>query len=244
MTVKFDGWTWNARGHIFSTIVRFVHHFRSFVELKLHWHFGNAQLRSNLSICPTWHWNLTDNLAKNRATILCHVKICASLRSHRWNQTGVTARKRSIRVKNGDFCRVWPWNMTDDLEKQYRTFASLPLQALYIIWQPSDIRTGVTARKGPCWGKICFDICDSDFHPWALLLAWPSLLSMVITLAKRRGGTMTETLWKGWDRRTDRTVHKASWSQLKTNLGCYFLFINHVFKVQSKRKTYLFHDYM
>ena len=52
----------------------------------------------------------------NRALLVYYVKLCASFQIHQWIQTGVTVRKRSIRVKIGDFlCRVtlkldeWPW---------------------------------------------------------------------------------------------------------------------------------------
>ena len=58
-------------------------------------------------------------LENNRAPILCCLKLCASFHSHRWIQTRVTVRKRSIRVKIVVFCHVWPWNLTDDLGKQY-----------------------------------------------------------------------------------------------------------------------------
>ena len=50
---------------------------------------------------------------------LCYFKLCASFRSHWWIQTGITVRKRPIWVKIDDFfLAVWPWNLTDDLEKQ------------------------------------------------------------------------------------------------------------------------------
>ena len=59
-----------------------------------------------------WPWNIF----KNRALLLYYVKLCASFQSHRWIQTLVTARKRSIRFKIGDFLsrvtlkfEIWPW---------------------------------------------------------------------------------------------------------------------------------------
>ena len=57
-------------------------------------------------------------LKSNRTHLLYYVKLCASFQIHRWIQTGITVRKRSIRVKIGNFsCPVWPWNLMDDLEK-------------------------------------------------------------------------------------------------------------------------------
>ena len=57
-------------------------------------------------------------LKNNRAPLLCYFKLCASFRSHWWIQTGVTVRKRPIWVKFNDFLAVWPWHLTDDIEKQ------------------------------------------------------------------------------------------------------------------------------
>ena len=125
-------------------------------------------------------------LKNNRSPLLCHFKLYASFRSHRWIQIGVTVRKLLIWVKIDDFFSrvtlqfdvwpwktighlfyatssfvhhfvtigvlklelqsgnaqfesnltifraVWPWNLTDDLQKQYGT-SSMLLQALSII---------------------------------------------------------------------------------------------------------------
>ena len=55
-------------------------------------------------------------LKNNRTPLLCCFKLCASFDSHRWNQTKVTVRKRSIWVKISELLsRVtlkfdgWPW---------------------------------------------------------------------------------------------------------------------------------------
>ena len=39
----------------------------------------------------------------NRAPLLYYIKLCASFQIHRWIQTEVTVRKRSLQVKIGDF---------------------------------------------------------------------------------------------------------------------------------------------
>ena len=73
----------------------------------------------------------------NRTPLLGYIKHCALFQNHQWIQTGVTVQKRSIQVKTGDFFySVWPWNLTDDLEKQYGA-SSMLLQVLYIISYPS-----------------------------------------------------------------------------------------------------------
>ena len=46
-------------------------------------------------------WWMT--LKNNRAPLLYYIKLCAAFQSHWHIQTGVTVRKRSIRVKIGDF---------------------------------------------------------------------------------------------------------------------------------------------
>ena len=64
--------------------------------------------------CDLEIWWMT--LENNRASLLYYVKLCASFQSHEWIQPGVTVRKRTIRVKIGNFLsRVtlkfdgWPW---------------------------------------------------------------------------------------------------------------------------------------
>ena len=70
--------------------------------------------------CDLKIWWIT--LKNNRAPLLCCFKLCASFHSHRWIQTKVTVRKRSIRVKIGDLLsRVtfkldgWPWKTIEHL---------------------------------------------------------------------------------------------------------------------------------
>ena len=54
-------------------------------------------------------------LKNNRDPLLCYIKLCASFQSHRWIETKVTVRKRSIRVKINDFFVPYDleiWRMT------------------------------------------------------------------------------------------------------------------------------------
>ena len=66
--------------------------------------------------CDLEIWRMT--LKNNRAPLLCYFKLCTSLRRHLWIQTGVTVRKHQIWDKISNFFHVWPWNLTDDIEKQ------------------------------------------------------------------------------------------------------------------------------
>ena len=78
---------------------------------------SNSSVNSNCSCCPATLnsgqnrrfivpcdlqiWWMT--LKNNRAPLLRCFKLYASFHNHRWIQTKVTVRKRSIRVKIGDF---------------------------------------------------------------------------------------------------------------------------------------------
>ena len=122
------------------------------------------------SLCDLEIWCMTSK--NNKVPLLYHIKLCVSFQIHRWIQTEVTLRKRSIRVeicdllslatlkfdgwpwktighlfyttssfvhhfksigkfklelqsgnaqfgsKSAIFRPVWPWNLTDELEKQ------------------------------------------------------------------------------------------------------------------------------
>ena len=132
---------------------------------------NSGQNRRFFVPCDLEIWWMT--LENNMAPLLYYIKLCASFQIHRWIETEFTVRKRSIRVKIGDFflscvtlkldgwpgktighlfyttpsfvhhfksigefkleltvrkrsiwvkigvfCPVWPWNLTDDLIKQ------------------------------------------------------------------------------------------------------------------------------
>ena len=64
--------------------------------------------------CDLEIWWMT--LENNRAPPLYYIKLCASFQIHRWIETEVTVRERSIWVKIGDFLSCvtlkfdgWPW---------------------------------------------------------------------------------------------------------------------------------------
>ena len=120
VTLKFDGWPWKTTGHLFYAMLSFMHHFKAIGKFKLQLQSENAQFGSKLAIflsCVTlkfdgWPWK------NKKAPLLCFFKLCASFHSHQWILIGVTVRRPPIWVKIDDFLAVWPWNLTDDLEKQ------------------------------------------------------------------------------------------------------------------------------
>ena len=66
-----------------------------------------------------------------------------------------------------------------------------------------SIQTGVTVRKCPNWGKICFNLCDLDL--WSLTLAFCMGITFINgnNCWKFHHDLMTETLWKRCHRRTN-----------------------------------------
>ena len=151
-------------GHPFYTTLSFVQqHFKPMGEFKLELQSGNAQFGSKSVIfvpCDLEIWWMT--LKNNRVPLLYHVKLCTSFQSHHWIQTGVTVRKRPIRVKIGNFCPLWPWNLMDDLEKQQGT-SSIPRKALYIFSKPSLNSNWSYSPETP----------NSGQNQWFFWLLWP-----------------------------------------------------------------------
>ena len=104
VTLKFDIWPSKTKGHLSYAALGFVHHFIAIGEFKLELQSGNGQFGSKLANFVPHDleiWWMT--LRNNMAPLLYYIKLCASSQSHGWIQTGVTVRKRSIRVKIGNF---------------------------------------------------------------------------------------------------------------------------------------------
>ena len=79
------------------------------------------------------------------------------------------------------------------------------------------IQNGVTVRKRLSWVLTSVTL-TFDLWPWPF--AWTSLLSLVITAENFMMRGLWEHSEKGvtdrqTDRRTDWTIHRAAWSQLK-----------------------------
>ena len=114
---------------------------------------------------------------------------------------------------------LWPWYLTYDLEKQQGT-SSQQHQTIWII--SSYVNSNWS--YSPETAKLDCDLCDLDIWSWPF--AWTSLQPMAITPEKfvmirlrehsQKGVTdrQTETD-RRMDGRTDWTIHRASWSQLK-----------------------------
>ena len=160
-------------------------------------------------------------LKYNRAPLLCYFKLCTSFYSHLWIHNGVTARKRQIWVKISDFfvpCDLEMWRMT--LKNN-----SAPLLCYFKLCASFHshpwIQTGVTVRKRLIWVLTSVTL-TIDLWPWPF--AWILLLSLVITPENCMMIRLLEHSEKGvtdgrtdekTDGRTERSVLRAAWSQLK-----------------------------
>ena len=89
------------------------------------------------------------------------------------------------------------------------------------------IQTGATVRKRPNWDKICFDLSDLDLWPLTLNFCMDNTLINGNNSRKNNDDTMSETLWKSCDCRTDR---RTDWwkevSQLKSNFTTKYVVTN------------------
>ena len=110
-SVKFQGHSEHKIIHVLYATSSFLHHFVAIGEFKMELQSGNAQCGSKLAIfCAMWPWNLTD-----MAPLLTYFKLCASLRSHWWIQTGVEVWNTQFGSKSTILSPVtlkfgrWPW---------------------------------------------------------------------------------------------------------------------------------------
>ena len=125
MNFKFDGWLWKTVDHLFCAASRFVHHFIAISEINL----VNLELQSEnapfgsksviLVPCDLEIWQMT--LKNNRAPLLCYFKLCASFH--------IAIGEFKLELQSGNaqfgwkstiFLAMWPWNLTDHLEKTIR----------------------------------------------------------------------------------------------------------------------------
>ena len=119
LTLKFDERLWKTIGHLFSVTSSFVHHFIAICQIKLDLQSGNVKFGwKSVIFCPVWPWNLTDDLKNNRAPFLCYFKLCALFFAIDQFKLELQSGNAKFGSKSVIFCPMWPWNLTNDLEKQ------------------------------------------------------------------------------------------------------------------------------
>ena len=134
MTSKFDRCPQIIIGHLVYTTSSFVHHFKSIGELQLKLQSGNPQFGSKFAIFLSrmtlkfdgWPWKTIGHLFYTTLSSVHHFKIMGEF------ELQLQSENSRFGSKSANFCPVLPWNLTDDLEKQYGTSFIL-LQALCFI---------------------------------------------------------------------------------------------------------------
>ena len=135
--------------------------------------------------CDPEIWRMT--LKKHRANLLCYIALCASFRGH---FIAIGEFKLGLQSENVQFWSkfpffpVRPWNLTENNRAPLLCHTKLCASFHCHVW----IQTGPMFRKR----LIGFDLCDLDLWPLTLIIAWTSLLAMVIT-PKFHGDTMMGT---------------------------------------------------
>ena len=134
LTFQFDVWTWKIIGHLFYATSSFVHHFITFGEFKLELQSGNAQFGSRSTIFVSWVtlkfdvwlWKTIGHFFYVTSSFVHHSVTIGELKLE------LQSRNAQFGSNSTIFRAVWPWNLTDDIEKQWGTFSML-LLALCII---------------------------------------------------------------------------------------------------------------
>ena len=119
VTLKFYGWPWKTLEHHFYTIWSFVHHFKAMGEFKLELQSENAQFGSKSTIFfrvtlkfDGWPWKTIGYLFYATSSFMHHFITIGEFKLE------LQPGNAQFGSKSKDFLTVWPWNLTDDLEKQ------------------------------------------------------------------------------------------------------------------------------
>ena len=111
--------------------------------------------------CPVWPWNLADELEKNRTPFHATPSSVHHFVAIGEFKLELQSGNAQFGSKSAFFLAIWPWNLMDDLEKQWGT-SPMPNQDLCIISSPY-----VTSNwsYSPETTKLGFDLCDLDLWP-------------------------------------------------------------------------------
>ena len=125
-----------------------------------------------------WPWNLTDDLEKKGAPLLCYFKLCASFRSHWWIQTGGDSPETPNLGQIRRFLEPCDLEIGRMTLKTNRAplLSNIKIYALFNhhMW----LQTGVTVWKPLSWVVTSVTL-TFDLWPWPI--AWTLPWSLVIT---------------------------------------------------------------
>ena len=120
VTLKFDGWPPKTIAHIFNVTSSFLHHLVAIYEFKLELQSGNAQFWSKWTIFVS-RVTLQFDVWPRKTT--GHLFYVASSFVH--HSITIGEFKLDLQSKNDQFGSnstifraAWPWNLTNDLQKQ------------------------------------------------------------------------------------------------------------------------------
>ena len=119
VSLKFDGWPWEATRHLFYAASSSVPHFIAISEFKLDLPYGKNQFGSKAIIFSRvilqfdrWHWTTIAYLSYDTSSFVPHF-------------VAIDETKLELQPGNAQFgskamffLAVWPWNLTDGLQKQ------------------------------------------------------------------------------------------------------------------------------
>ena len=154
VTLKFDGWPWKTIGHLSYATSNFVQHFIAIVEFELELQSGNTLFGWKSAILSRvtlkfdgWPWKTIGYLSCVTSNFVQH-------------SIGIGEFKLELQSGNAQFgwksaifCPVWPWNLTNDLEKQQGILLYY-FKLCATFTRHRWIQTGITVRKRPIWVKI------------------------------------------------------------------------------------------
>ena len=111
-------------------------------------------------------WKTSKN---NKAPLLCYFKLCAAFHAICEFEMELQSGNAQFGSKSAIFCSVWPWNLTDDLEKQEGT-SSMLLQVCASFHSRLWIQNGVTVWKRSIRVKISDFFVPCDLEIWQMTL--------------------------------------------------------------------------
>ena len=112
-------WPWKTIGHLYYATSSSMHHFIAIGEFKLELQSRNAQFGSKSMILSrvtlqfdVWPWKMIGHLFYATSSFVHHFVAIGDFKLELQSGNAQFGSNSTI------FRAVWPWNLTDDLEKQ------------------------------------------------------------------------------------------------------------------------------
>ena len=120
VTLQFDGWPWKTIGHLFNAISSFVHHIVAIGVFKLDFRVRKRPIWVKIDYFYSrvtlqfhgWPWKTIGHLLNATSSFVHHFLAIGEFKLELQPGNGQFGSNSTI------FRAVWPWNLTDNLEKQ------------------------------------------------------------------------------------------------------------------------------